>query len=96
MKIEVDLHAVKDLSEVVDYYEDVEAGLGARFVEELDEVLARLGAFPFSAPETDYSPRVRRAPLRKFPYGVFYEIREGVLVVLRIIHSSRSSERWPR
>jgi hypothetical protein len=34
-------------------------------------------------------PRVRRASLRRFPYGVFYTIREDRIDVLAVYHARR-------
>ena len=38
--------------------------------------------------------RVRRARLRRFPYGVYYTIREGFIDVLAVCHGRRRPRRF--
>jgi toxin ParE1/3/4 len=62
----------------------------------LDRLFSRLEAFPRSARVVAGYDDVRRAPLRRFPYAVFYRLVEpDRIVVLRVIHTAQSSESWP-
>jgi plasmid stabilization system protein ParE len=89
--------AVADIRAARDYYEQGGARLDEKFADELDRLFARLEAFPRSAQAVvGYEP-VRRALLRRFPYAVFYRLTEPDRIdVLRIIHTTRSSDTWPR
>ena len=53
-----------------DWYEREARGLGGRFRSEIDYQVKRITANPMQFPEllTD----VRRARLRRFPYGLFF------------------------
>jgi len=69
-----------ELSEAVDYYEDVEPGLGYDFLIEVYSAIRRAMDYPkaWAALEGD----IRRSMVRRFPYGVLYsEEADGILVV---------------
>jgi plasmid stabilization system protein ParE len=82
--------AVSDVTEIRDRYEGVDELLEQRFLDQLDVVMERLLAFPMGAPPVDGFPGVRRARLRRFPYGVFYRADDGDIIVLRVLHTRRS------
>jgi plasmid stabilization system protein ParE len=88
--------AVADIRAARDYYAQTGARLDEKFADELDRLFARLEAFPRSAQVVvGYEP-VRRSLLRRFPYAVFYRLTEPDRIdVLRIIHTTRSSDTWP-
>jgi hypothetical protein len=66
--------AVADLERIHGHYDSVEAGLGRRFVEALDELFVRLEEFPRSAPLVAGYVDVRHAVVRGFPHVVFYRL----------------------
>jgi len=39
-------------------------------------------------------PDVHRALVRRFPYGVFYTVKDDLIVVLAVFHGRRSPENW--
>ncbi len=86
--------AVVDIQAAGKYYDDEVPGLADDLITELDQLFERLAAFPRSAPlVAGYEP-VRRARLRRFPYGVFYQPRATQIEVLRVVHRSRSPGTW--
>jgi toxin ParE1/3/4 len=88
--------AVAEIDAACEHYREVRPGLEARFVEALDRLFGRLDAFPRSAPVVKGYEQVRRAPLRTFPYGVFYVFTAPDRIdVLRVIHTARSHAEWP-
>ena len=40
-------------------------------------------------------PGVRRTLLPRFPYGVFYTVKNDLVHVLAVIHNARNPRRWP-
>ncbi|MEO7086286.1 MAG: type II toxin-antitoxin system RelE/ParE family toxin [Gemmatimonadaceae bacterium] len=86
--------ATVELNEAVASYETERSGLGLAFLAAVDAVHALLRRHPQIGAEV--RPRIRRALLRRFPYGVFYVINERHIRVLAIIHSHRHPARWPR
>jgi toxin ParE1/3/4 len=83
-----------ELLEAEDWYETKLAGLGVRFREEVEATVLRLQKNPHQFPVVFRD--VHRARLRKFPYGLFFRIEIGVLVVIACFHGSRNPQRWER
>jgi plasmid stabilization system protein ParE len=84
--------AEHDLAESARWYEGQRAGLGQEF---LDEALASLSAIAERplASSTVYGS-LRRALLRRFPFGVFYLVDGHGAIVIGVIHGSRHPRRW--
>ena len=79
--------AEADLDDARRWYEARLPGLGDAFLGSADACLARIQRHPRAHPEVH--PRVHRASLRRFPYGVFYTIREDRIDVLAVYHARR-------
>lgn len=96
MKVRLAARAVSDLEQAADHYDGQVAGLGAEFLRAFDTALERLQLFPEGAPPVDGFPGVRRARVRRFPYGVFYRPEAEELIVLRVHHARRDRTDWDR
>lgn len=70
-RIIISTAAAKDLQKSFEWYESLSAGLGFRFVEFVDKVLAILELYPESFPLKKDS--FREASIKRFPYLVVYE-----------------------
>jgi plasmid stabilization system protein ParE len=81
--------AVEDLVAARDHYLEIDPELAEGLRAELDRVLERLAMFPNGAPPVQGFPGVRRARMRRFPYGVFYRLDDEQILVLRVLHSKR-------
>lgn len=86
--------AVSEIKAAHDWYERRERGLGQRFVQELEQVLAVLEAHPLRFPLVYRD--VRRALARGFPYAIWFRIRSEQVIVLAVLHQARDPARWPR
>lgn len=86
--------AHRDILEAQAWYYEQSSGLDLAFRDELDRALKRVQTFPASCPIVHKS--IRRANLRRFPYGVFYVERRDHLFVLGVVHYARSPEHWLR
>ncbi len=84
--------AATDIEEAYIWYERRRRGLGADFLLCLEEVFGRLLRDPGLYPVVYRD--VRRALVRRFPYGVFYLVEESRVVVLAVFHSSRDPKEW--
>lgn len=93
LRILLSAHAVDDLSRARDYYAAIEPSLGEAFAEAFDAAVKRIRAFPHGASPVDGFPGLRRARMRRFPYGVFYRDTGDPLVVVRVLHNARDTER---
>jgi toxin ParE1/3/4 len=81
-----------ELIEAVDWYQRQTPGLGHRFGDEVDFQVSRITANPFQFPEM--LPGVRRARLRRFPYGLFFLSSRDAVHVIACFHSSRDPVVW--
>ena len=68
--------------------------LGSAFLEALDAQLTAIAQSPKLYAETQRG--IRRALLSRFPYGVFYASKDGIVSILGVVHTSRHPRRWPR
>jgi len=86
--------AERDVRKAFSWYEDQRIGLGRELVAELDSVYGRLAENPYLY--ADIKKGVRRAVVRRFPYGVFYLVAEGEVRVLAVIDMARNPAVWER
>ncbi|WP_062519029.1 type II toxin-antitoxin system RelE/ParE family toxin [Demequina silvatica] len=91
MTIRLTERAVGDLTEARDHYRAVDRDLERRFLDRLDRAMDRLVMFPNGAPPVDGLPGVRRARIREFPYGLFYRLDAGDILILRVLHTRRDT-----
>jgi plasmid stabilization system protein ParE len=84
--------AQSELREAVKWLEDRSAGLGAGLVREVDQIIARISARPHHFPIVYKT--VRRALLRRFPYGIYFTSNGDEIIVIACFHSSRDPGRW--
>jgi plasmid stabilization system protein ParE len=75
-------------------YEKQKPGLGVRFVDAVDAAIRRIAADPSAFPVAHNE--IRRAVVRQFPYGVYFRIEAGEVVVIAVMHGRRHPRRWRR
>jgi plasmid stabilization system protein ParE len=85
--------AVREIGEAFDWYEEQSAGLGSEFELAFELQLKRLEQVPLLYSEI--FPGVRRTLLPRFPYGVFYSVKNDLVHFLAVIHNARNPQRWP-
>lgn len=81
-----------ELNETIDYYNEQKSGLGFQFSEEVKNTLKRIVQFPEAWPVL--SRRARRCRTNKFPYGIIYQIREDMILVVAVMHLHREPDYW--
>jgi toxin ParE1/3/4 len=81
-----------DLLQAVQYYELQRRGLGMELVARVENTLKRIGDNPDLYPEVKSG--IRRAPVRRFPYGVFYRRRSNYIQVIAIVHDAHDAAIW--
>ena len=81
-----------ELREAFTWYEERRVGLGFEFLRAVRVALAAIertpGAFPFALDD------VRKAPLPRFPYVVYFALLPAGISVLAVIHERRHPRRW--
>jgi len=75
-------------------YESESAGLGVAFLEVVGKTLGFIEENPLQFPVVYRD--VRRALLRRFPYGIFFRIRPTQIRITAIMHLARDPSRWQR
>jgi plasmid stabilization system protein ParE len=80
----------EDLKSAYLWYEEQQPGLGRRFREVSRVTIRRIKENPFLF--QGYAEDVRRAHLFGFPYGIFYRIKEDVVVIVALQHLHRDPE----
>jgi plasmid stabilization system protein ParE len=88
------LQAYDDLDAIHTTYESLRPGLGADFVAEVGAVRARIGQNPRLYGVIGRG--VRAAPVRRFPYLVYYLVEPGRAVIIAVLHVRRSPRAWQR
>jgi plasmid stabilization system protein ParE len=74
------------------WYEERRAGLGEQFRAALDEAIDRVSRQPDSFPRVH--GEMRRALVRRFPFGLYFEIIDTQIVVLGVVHGHRDPRTW--
>ena len=93
--IEILQTATDDLQESYDWYEDQRAGLGDRFITEVDEYLELISKNPYQF-AVQFSEKYRFALLKRFPFRIVYNIAEdeNLVNVTAVFHTSRDPGRF--
>lgn len=88
----VSLASEQDLAKAIAWYEERASGLGSEFLRSVEATLASIGRTPALYPRVH--GEVRRALLRRFPYGDFYVLRGRQVRVVAFFHASRNPRAW--
>jgi plasmid stabilization system protein ParE len=84
--------AEADIADAALWYEQRSPGLGREFLHALDAVLAEIARAPERYPLVHRE--VRRALLRRFPYGVFFLASPDRTTVIACLHARRDPRVW--
>jgi len=86
--------AEADITEAALWYEERVAGLGLELVGEVGSAIRRAVEMPLIFPLLRRSPEVRRVLTRRFPYRVFFIVRDDVVVIFAVMHATRHDRHW--
>ncbi len=84
--------AERDVRNAVSWYEEQRSGLGRELILELDAVYERLAESPHRY--ADIRRGIRRAIVRRFPYGVFYLVTDTEVRVIAVVDMARNPSVW--
>jgi hypothetical protein len=84
--------AEAEFDKTVEYYEQLQLGLGIEFAEEIYATITRIIQYPdgWSA----LSKNSRRCLVNRFPYGVVYQIKSRSLRIIAVAHLHRRPGYW--
>ena len=93
MRVRFSKRALAQLDHILLDLGDLNPVATQRFEHRIHTIIDRIGRFPLGFQEVAARPGVRRVPLVRYPYLVFYKVFDDEVVVLRIIHGARK-EPW--
>jgi plasmid stabilization system protein ParE len=90
--LQIEPEAEADIEAARRWYEAQRSGLGDEFLDCLRDTLRRILRNPraYGVVHQD----LRRALIRRFPYGVFYRLRGEEIAVVGVFHGSRDPQAW--
>ncbi len=85
--------ALQEADEAAAFYQDRQPGLERRFLEALDDAIARVRRNPLIYRRVE--GEIRKCRLLRFPYGLIYRIDAGDrLEVLAVMHIRKHPDSW--
>lgn len=84
--------ARRELNEAAQYYESESPGLGAAFLDEVEDCTQAIANFPEAAPLI--TETIRRRFLLRFPYALLYTITSERVHVLAVMNLKRRPMYW--
>ncbi len=84
--------AKDDIQQIVDYYDDVAPFVTDYFLEELFSCFDILKKRPFLFQVKYRETRV--CYLKKFPFGIHYQVMGKAIEILAVLHTSRNPDIW--
>ena len=92
MKFQYHPEAAKELTSSIQYYDDKSVGLGAEFLDEIEECIAQVLTYPQSG--SLLTNKSRRILLNRFPYEIIYDVSENVMTIIAVKHLKRKPGYW--
>ena len=86
--------AEKEFNEAIDYYEDIELGLGYDFALEVLSAIKR--SVDFAKAWAVLDGDVRRSLVRRFPYGILYSEEKNGIFILAVMNLHREPGYWKK
>jgi hypothetical protein len=84
--------AEEESNKAIEYYEEIEPGLGYDFAVEVYSTIQRSVAFPKAWAVLE--GEVRRSLVRRFPYGVLYSEEPEGLFIVAVMNLHRDPYSW--
>jgi plasmid stabilization system protein ParE len=94
MKLVLRSYAERELNESATWYERRQPGLREQFLESVEDTLSHIEENPQLYPVVHLD--IRRAPLQRFPFGVYYALIGSKIQVLAVVHDARHPSVWQR
>lgn len=82
--------AARDVEAILMWYAASSESTARRFLLRLDRALTRLPQWPERFAVCDPTTSLRRAPVRGFPFFVYYRVRPNEVEVVAVLHGRRA------
>lgn len=84
--------ADEEFDDAAEYYEECQAGLGLEFAEEVYSTIARIIEYPDAW--SPMSRNTRRCLVNRFPYGIIFQVKSGILRIIAVANLRRRPGYW--
>jgi plasmid stabilization system protein ParE len=84
--------AENDIREAFLWYEDQKDNLGSTFEDYVNKAVDSIQSNPLKTQVRYGSTRVFF--LKKFPYGIHFQINENHILIVAVFHTSKEPEKW--
>ncbi len=92
MEVEFLDPAEGEFIESIRYYNGESEGLGYEFAAEVKRSISRIIEYPDAwAP---LSKRTRRCRTNRFPYGLIYQVRGDIILIVAVMHLHKDPKSW--
>jgi plasmid stabilization system protein ParE len=81
-----------DVAESYDWYEGQEPGLGESFLRSIEASIHGIQRHPQMYPIA--VDEFRRAPIRRFPFEIFYDPGKDCITIYSVFHCSQNPQKW--
>ena len=81
-----------DIDDQFNYYEEKREGLGHDFLLCIEEALDKLQRNPLVYRKIH--KELRRIPIRRFPYRIFYFVKNNNVIVTALFHARKDPSSW--
>jgi toxin ParE1/3/4 len=90
MKLVYSRRALTDLDDIAAYYTaSASPAIASSIGRRLEDVIDRICRIPEAAPRVSQRSQVRIVAVVRYPFRIFYRVREGRIDILHIRHTSR-------
>jgi toxin ParE1/3/4 len=90
MRLVLSRYALAELDDILGYLRK-QSPLGAKHVEaRIRSTFDRIARHPEAAERVEQRLEIRRVPLVRYPYVIYYEVGPDAVTVLRILHGART------
>jgi plasmid stabilization system protein ParE len=86
-KVRLTEEADRHLTEAAQWYERQRSGLGCEFLDQALSAFPLLIEHPLRYPLVRHD--IRRAPMAKFPYGIYFRVEQSKVVIVAVMHARR-------
>ena len=93
MKIRWSRLALAELNTILSDLDAKNPTAAQRFEFRVRQIAQRVERFPEAFQEVEDRPGIRRVPLVRYPYLIFYTLSDNEVIVLRVVHGARK-EPW--
>jgi plasmid stabilization system protein ParE len=74
------------------FYNEKQAGLAQRFLDDIEEALHRIQRHPYAYRLIEGD--IRKCRVTHFPYGIIYRTRTDTIEIITVMHLRRSPGYW--